>query len=103
MVDGIKYEKIDGSEYMMELFEEKEIYAYLTSLVESGKSIYDGIPYDSDVERKFAEQMNQREDIKLFVKLPDWFKIETPIGTYNPDWAIVKHDDQTVYLVRETK
>jgi type III restriction enzyme len=90
MVDGIKYEKIDGSEYMMELFEEKEIYAYLTSLVESGKSIYDGIPYDSDVERKFAEQMNQREDIKLFVKLPDWFKIETPIGTYNPDWAIVK-------------
>jgi restriction endonuclease-like protein len=37
------------------------------------------------------------------VKLPDWFKVETPVGTYNPDWAIVKHNDETVYLVRETK
>ena len=44
-----------------------------------------------------------RDDIKLFVKLPSWFKIDTPIGTYNPDWAIVKHEDDTLYLVRETK
>jgi type III restriction enzyme len=39
----------------------------------------------------------------LFVKLPDWFKVDTPVGTYNPEWAIVKYDDKTVYLVRETK
>ncbi|HMX98880.1 MAG TPA: hypothetical protein PKC44_03750, partial [Agitococcus sp.] len=52
----------------------------------------------------FAEALEVREDIKLFVKLPSWFKIETPIGTYNPDWAIVKHHDhEKVYFVRETK
>jgi len=39
----------------------------------------------------------------LFVKLPAWFKIDTPVGQYNPDWAIIKHHDETVYLVRETK
>jgi len=47
--------------------------------------------------------MSSREDIKLFIKLPDWFKVETPIGTYNPDWAIVKQEDERIYLVRETK
>jgi len=47
--------------------------------------------------------MRDRRDIKLFVKLPNWFKVETPIGTYNPDWAIVKQEDTKVYLVRETK
>lgn len=49
---------------------------------------------------------NSRGDIKIFFKLPDWFKIETPLGTYNPDWAIVKEDaagQNKVYLVRETK
>jgi len=52
---------------------------------------------------EFAEKLDQREDIKLFVKLPAWFEIETPIGKYNPDWAILKHDDAVLYLVRETK
>jgi len=70
------------------------------------KSVYDAVQLDSDVERNFARSLDEREDIKLFVKLPYWFKIETPVGTYNPDWAIVKEDDnqdQTLYLVRETK
>jgi type III restriction enzyme len=66
-------------------------------------SIYEYVVYDSEIEREFAQKMDQRDDIKLFVKLPDWFKIETPLGSYNPDWAIVKKDDQTLYLVRETK
>lgn len=47
--------------------------------------------------------MSTREDIKLFIKLPGWFKINTPMGTYNPDWAIVKEEDEKLYLVRETK
>jgi type III restriction enzyme len=50
-----------------------------------------------------AKALDQREDIKLFVKLPAWFEIDTPIGKYNPDWAILKHDGQALYLVRETK
>ena len=48
-------------------------------------------------------QVFDRDDIKLFVKLPGWFKVETPVGEYNPDWAIVKQDSSTVYLVRETR
>jgi type III restriction enzyme len=67
------------------------------------KSIYDYVVYESEVEREFAKKLDQREDIRLFVKLPNWFKVETPVGTYNPDWAVIKHDDQTIYLVRETK
>ena len=59
--------------------------------------------YDREVERKFAESLDKRENIKLFVKLPRWFLVETPVGFYNPDWAIVKEGDATIYLVRETK
>jgi type III restriction enzyme len=103
MVSGIKYEKIDGQEYEMLLFEEKEIVGYITNMIEVDNSIYDVVLWESNIEREFAEAMSQREDIKLFIKLPPWFKVDTPLGSYNPDWAIVKHDDEKVYLVRETK
>jgi restriction endonuclease len=59
--------------------------------------------YSSEVEREFARKLDEREDIKLFVKLPNWFQVDTPVAKYNPDWAIVKHDGQALYLVRETK
>jgi len=103
VVDGIKYEKIAGQGYEMRLFEETEIISYLNNLIEVKKSVYDAIEYDSEIEKQFAESLDMRDDIKLFVKLPSWFKIDTPIGTYNPDWAIVKHEDDTLYLIRETK
>jgi len=103
MIDGIKYEKIADQEWSMRLFEDKEIISYLTNRLEVKKSVYDAVVYDSEIERKFAEELDRREDIKLFVKLPGWFKVETPIGEYNPDWAILKHDDTVLYLVRETK
>jgi type III restriction enzyme len=106
LVDGIKYDRIIGTgseaEWEMVLFKNEELVNVLTAL-QVKKSIYDYIVYDSAIEREFAKQLDQREDIRLFVKLPDWFKVDTPVGTYNPDWAIVKHDDETVYLVRETK
>ena len=66
-------------------------------------SLYEYVVYESEVEKEFAKKHDQREDIRLFVKLPGWFEIDTPVGKYNPDWAIIKHDDQTLYLVRETK
>jgi type III restriction enzyme len=103
ILDGIKYEKIAGEEYEMKLFEQTEVLSYLDNLLESGKSIYDFIEYDSKIEKEFAKELERRDYIKMFVKLPSWFKVETPIGTYNPDWAIVKHGDNTLYLVRETK
>ena len=106
LVDGIKYERIDGTgpeaEWEMLLFKNEELINYLTAL-KVNNSVYEYVVYDSEVEREFAKRLDEREDIKLFVKLPDWFKVETPVGTYNPDWAIVKHDDQTLYLVKETK
>lgn len=103
MIDGIKYERIADQEWSMRLFEDEEILGYLNNRLEVKKSVYDAVVYDSEIERKFAEELDRREDIKLFVKLPGWFKVETPIGEYNPDWAIVKHFDTTIYLVRETK
>ena len=106
LVDGIKYEKIPGSgpeaEWEMMLFKVEELVNYLNAL-QVNKSVYEYVVYDSDVEREFARQLDLREDIKLFVKLPGWFQIDTPVGKYNPDWAVVKEGDQTLYLVRETK
>jgi len=106
LVDGIKYERIagDGSEaeWEMMLFKNEEIINYLTAL-QVNHSVYEYVVYDSEVEREFAKRLDTREDIKLFVKLPSKFEIDTPVGKYNPDWAVVKHDSQTLYLVRETK
>jgi type III restriction enzyme len=106
LVDGIKYERIPkgkaDSEWEMQRFENEELVNYLSSL-QVKKSIYDYVEYDSEVEREFARRLDERDDIKLFVKLPQWFKIETPVGEYNPDWAVVKEDGKTLYLVRETK
>lgn len=103
MIAGIKYERINGQDYEMMLFEEREITGYLTSMIEVDNSIYDVVPYESEVEQKFVEAMSTRQDIRLFIKLPPWFQVETPVGTYNPDWAIVREHDEKVYLVRETK
>lgn len=105
MIDGIKYEKLSvgQTEWSMQLFRDDELKEYFEECLEVKKSVFDKVVYDSDIERKFAEELDKRTDIKLFVKLPSWFKVETPIGEYNPDWAIVKHEDATIYLVRETK
>ena len=106
LVNGIKYEKlvVDGkeAEWEMGLFESEELINYLTAL-QVRHSSHEYIVYSSEIERKFAEKLDQRDDIKLFIKLPDKFKIDTPVGQYIPDWAIVKHGDDTIYMVRETK
>ena len=103
MIDGIQYDKVTDQEWCMNFFKDKEILSYLHNRLEVKRSVYDAVVFDSEVERKFAEDLDRREDIKLFVKLPRWFKVETPVGDYGPDWAIVKQDDAKIYLVRETK
>jgi len=107
IVYGIKYEKIDDSYYEMYQFEKEDLKEYFVNrAVECQKHIYDVVEYDSEIERNFAQVLNERTDIKLFVKLPAWFKIQTPLGTYNPDWAIVKEDEnkqEKLYLIKETK
>lgn len=75
------------------------------------KSIYDAVVYSSDVEKNFAGELDRDERIKLFIKLPVWFSVKTPLGGYTPDWAIVtaktgikdKESDEKVYFVIETK
>jgi type III restriction enzyme len=106
LVDGIKYERIDRAgaegEWEMLLFDDKDTINYLSALAVN-KSVYEYVTYDSEVEREFAKRLDEREDIKLFVKLPGWFEIDTPVGKYNPDWAVIKQNGQALYLVRETK
>ncbi|HDT11916.1 MAG TPA: hypothetical protein ENN58_04175 [bacterium] len=107
MIKGIKYEKIDDYWVMSRIEEEidKGMVRYMNKLLEVKGSVYDNIEYDSNTEKEFARKLDSREDIKLFMKLPSWFKIETPIGGYNPDWAIVKvnEGEEKLYLIRETK
>src|SRR5690606_18908313 len=69
------------------------------------KTDFDYVVFDSDVERRFAEMLDSREDIKLFMKLPARFRIPTPVGDYNPDWAIIKQENgkDRIYMIRETK
>lgn len=109
IIDGIKYERIGDLEYEMRKFEEqdeKHLEIYLNKLYEvqnKDRTTHDFIAYDSEVEKEFAQKLDSMEGIRFFVKLPNWFKIPTPIGDYNPDWAIVAEKDAKVYLVRETK
>ncbi len=107
MVDGIKYEKIAGEEWEMQRFDNEELEGYLNKMVEvknQEKTLYDYILVDSvGVEGRFAKDLESREDVKFYFKLPWWFKIDTPIGGYNPDWAIVFENDKRIYFVAETK
>jgi len=106
MVDGIKYEKIAGKVWKMTLFKSEELESYLEKMVkvqDREKTLYDYVLVDSDVERRFARELESREDIKFYFKLPSWFKIETPIGKYSPDWAFVFENDRRIYFVAETK
>jgi len=111
VVDGIQYEKIAGSVYELrdlqaDGLEEKERFLdQMYHVQNKQKTDFDYVVYDSDVERQFAEKLDTREDIKMFMKLPPKFKIDTPVGPYNPDWAIIKHEDghDRIYMIRETK
>ena len=107
VVDGISYSKFNGGDYYsINMFNDSELLAYLNGkIVESKKSPYNYAICDSDVEAKFAKRFEEREEVKVDVKLPRWFKIDTPIGSYNPDWAVVinEFDEERLYFVVETK
>ena len=115
LVDGVRYEKL-GEWYEMAQFE-LELEAWSEYLVKSerpdgsdGASLYDAAFWDSmTIEKPFIEALERRKDVRLYFRLPGWFLVSTPIGQYNPDWAIVMDnpEDETgkpfFYLVRETK
>ena len=111
LVEGIQYEKIGGSIYELRelqedgLEERDRFLDQLYKVTNTGKTDFDYVVFDSAVERQFAEYLDGREDIRLFMKLPDKFRIPTPVGDYNPDWAIIKTEEgqDRLYLIRETK
>lgn len=107
LVDGIKYSKIgDEHYYAQELFQQEELKGYLKNTLETHKSIYTHVVYDSaGIEKTFAEDLEKNEAVKVYAKLPSWFKVPTPLGTYNPDWAVVVDDNgqEKLYFVVETK
>ncbi len=107
LVDGIKYQKIGDNEvWAQELFESEELMGYLDqNMLKSEKSVYEHVVYDSDIEEHFAKAFERAEEVKVYAKLPGWFKIETPLGSYNPDWAVVVEVDgqDRLYFVVETK
>jgi len=107
LVDGIKYQKIgDDHFYAQELFATDELTGYLRNMLSDTKrSIYEHVICDSDTERKFAEALETNDGVVLYAKLPSWFKVPTPLGPYNPDWAILFDQDgaQRLYFVVETK
>lgn len=107
LVDGIKYQKLgDQHVYAQELFEKEELTGYLKNmLMDTQKSIYEHVVYDSTTERDFADALEKNDAIKLYAKLPGWFKVPTPLGSYNPDWAVLVEEDgaQRLYFVVETK
>jgi len=108
MIDGIKYEKIGNQVYEMQLFEDNDLEIYVDRFTHTvnapDKTIYENyVPLDSKVESDFAKDCETSENVEFYFKLPFWFKIATPIGSYNPDWAIVFKDEKKIYFVAETK
>ncbi len=108
-VKGIEYENIGGTVYEMHRMEEEAergITRYLNNLYEvknQDKTLYNYVEYDSEVEQEFAKACDTDIRVKFYCKLPSQFKVDTPVGPYNPDWAIVTEDENKLYLIRETK
>ncbi len=105
IVEHIAYDSL-GEKYDVDVFTEPTIKGRLgVNAMKAGKHLYDHIVYDSTVEKDFATDLDTCSDVAVYVKLPDSFFISTPVGKYNPDWAIafregsVKH----IYFVAETK
>ena len=106
LVDGIKYQRIgDDAYFAQELFEEKELTGYLRNMLAVEKSVHEKVIYESDTEARFADDLEKNSAVKLYAKLPGWFEVPTPLGSYNPDWAILIDTDEgeRLYFVVETK
>lgn len=107
MVDGIRYHRKtegDNEHFFMELFEEEfDSFKKYIQVRNAEKTLYDRVEVESGVEEAFAEKCDTNENVEFFLKLPHAFFIETPIGRYSPDWAIVFKGESRIYFVAETK
>jgi type III restriction enzyme len=104
IVDGIVYRKIgDNSFYSQQLFKEEELTGYLKSnMIASTKSPYEYVVFDSGIESELAKEFEKNTNVKVYAKLPRWFVIDTPLGNYNPDWAVlfeIQGEEQLFFVV----
>ena len=111
LVDGIKYQRLgDNSYWAQELFEDPKnvLMGYLNehnARMKAEKSVYEHVAIESAVEWEFADQLEKNNAVKVYAKLPSWFKVPTPLGSYNPDWAVLieREGHERLYFVVETK
>lgn len=109
VLTGIEYQEIAGANWEMRRLEpedEEAIQRYASRLYKvqnQGKTPFDHVEFDSDVEHRFAKALDRNEDVRFYIKLPSWFRVDTPVGPYNPDWAIMFENGEKLYLVTETK
>ena len=105
IIEHITYDIMD-EKYGTDVFTEPTIKGKLdVNAMKAKKHLYDHIIYDSTNERKFAEELDTNSNVAVYVKLPDGFYISTPVGHYNPDWAIAFYEGTVkhIYFVAETK
>ena len=106
LVDGIKYQRLgDEYYYAQQRFETEELTGYLKNMLTAIKSVYENVVYESAIEATFADQLEKNTAVKVYAKLPGWFTVPTPLGSYNPDWAVLIDSDEgeRLYFVVETK
>lgn len=105
VIEHITYDVLD-ERYGMDIFTEPTIKGKLgVNAMKANRHLYDHIVYDSTNERDFATDLDTNKDVAVYVKLPDGFYISTPVGKYNPDWAIAFYEGTVkhIYFVAETK
>lgn len=105
IIQHITYNKLDSA-YDTDIFTEPTMKGRLGyNAIEAHKHLYDYILYDSTNERDFAAELDTSKEVAVYVKLPRGFFISTPVGKYNPDWAIAFHEGMVkhIYFVAETK
>ena len=108
VVEHIQYDKLNEKWDGGEIFINSDIMGeYGNNLIDTpNHHLYDKLRYDSDIEKNFAEELDKSETVEVYVKLPKRFYIDTPMGHYNPDWAIAFKDEagaKHIYFVAETK
>ena len=101
--------EVEGLTYEMRRFEDDKLRdVFASNVVAVGKqekTLFSHIVIDSNSgpERNFAQACEDNDDVLFYIKLPRWFQIETPVGPYNPDWALAYRNDRVLYFVAETK
>ncbi len=111
LINGIQYHKLDNEFYVQEeIFDDTELYGYkdknIIDVSNPDKNPFDHVIFDSIIEKQFAEACDEDEEVILYAKLPSSFKIDTPFGSYNPDWMVViqrEGEDHRLYFIGETK